>query len=217
MKGKIGFLIGLVSGGIAGYLAGHFITKKKCTKRADAEIAAVRQSYSEFFANKESKEPEKKAGGEKPKKASETPATKMKSSLDGTKKTNATTVDYNKQYRKGLKKLGYIEDKEEEPDEVSPGYIYLITPEQFSESEYNVMELTYYADKVLADADDNIIRDPIKVVGHEALNSFGKYEEGAVYVRNDKEGIDYEILLDTRLYSAVCPGRLGIHHDDDDE
>ena len=52
----------------------------------------------------------------------------------------------------------------------------------------------YYADKVLADEDNNVIHVPEEVVGDEALSSFGRYEDDCVYVRDGKKKVDYEIL-----------------------
>lgn len=82
---------------------------------------------------------------------------------------------------------------------------YVIPPEQFGDNEdYEQISLTYYADKVLTDEDNEVIEDVDDVVGLESLNHFGEYEDDSVFIRNDKRKCDYEILLDQRLYTDVC-------------
>lgn len=81
---------------------------------------------------------------------------------------------------------------------------YVISPEQFGENEdYERISLTYYADQVLVDENDEIIEDVEETVGFESLNHFGEYEDDSVFVRNDAKKCDYEILLDQKLYSDV--------------
>ncbi len=81
---------------------------------------------------------------------------------------------------------------------------YVISPSEFGEFEgYERISLTYYADQILADENDEIVDDVEAIVGFESLNHFGEYEEDSVFVRNDRTRNDYEILLDTRNYSDV--------------
>lgn len=40
-------------------------------------------------------------------------------------------------------------------------------------------------------------------IGDDALGHFGEYEDDSVFVRNDEEQTDYEILLDGRNYHDV--------------
>lgn len=78
---------------------------------------------------------------------------------------------------------------------------YVIPPEQFGDNEdYDEISLTYYADKVLVDEDDEVIEDVDDMIGLESLNHFGEYEDDSVFVRNDERKCDYEILLDQRLH-----------------
>ena len=65
------------------------------------------------------------------------------------------------------------------------------------------ISLTYYADGVLADENDEVIEDVEDAVGIDSLNRFGEYEDDSVFVRNDARKCDYEILLDQRTYSEV--------------
>ena len=114
-----------------------------------------------------------------------------------------------KEYAEQLKKNGYtrysdlsaddegVSDKQTKP--------YVIPPEQFGDDEeYEQISLTYYADGVLADENDEVIEDVEDAVGIDSLNHFGEYEDDSVFVRNDARKCDYEILLDQRTYSEVA-------------
>ena len=82
---------------------------------------------------------------------------------------------------------------------------YVISPDEFDEIGYQTVSLTYYADGVIED-DFNDIWDDDEVedkIGRDSLNHFGEYEEDSVFVRNDEEETDYEILRDPRNYSDV--------------
>lgn len=114
-----------------------------------------------------------------------------------------------KEYAERLKKEGYTRysdfssDEEEKP--VSEAGPYVIPPEQFGDDEeYEQISLTYYADGVLADENDEVIEDVEDAVGIDSLNHFGEYEDDSVFVRNDARKCDYEILLDQRTYSEVA-------------
>ena len=112
----------------------------------------------------------------------------------------------------------YTEDEEEteEDDEsnytvdVDPGVEvivpYVITPEQFGEyDEYGTKTLTYYADNVLTDEIDNPITsdEMITMIGPDALDHFGEYEDDSVYIRDETNEMDYEILKSEKMFSEI--------------
>ena len=103
-------------------------------------------------------------------------------------------------------KLDWKQKKEEqETMEIKP---YVISPEEFGEFEdYERISLSYYADQILADEDDEKVEDVDNVVGLESLTHFGEFEDDSVFVRNDRLKCDYEILLDQRTYSDVMKQR----------
>lgn len=114
------------------------------------------------------------------------------------------------EYAALLQKEGYINDSnmsdisEREGDISSEDRPYVIYPEEFGEfNDYEKISLTYYADQILADENDELIDDVEDVVGFESLAHFGEYENDSVFVRNDRLKSDYEILIDRRLYSDV--------------
>ena len=108
------------------------------------------------------------------------------------------------------------EEKIEEDDEssytvdVDPGVEvivpYVITPEQFGEfTEYGTKTLTYYADDVLTDEIDNPITsgEMETMIGPDALDHFGEYEDDSVYIRDEMNEMDYEILKSEKLFSEI--------------
>ncbi len=81
---------------------------------------------------------------------------------------------------------------------------YIITPEEFAGNfEYDTIEITYFADGVLADENNEPIEDIDNTVGSEAVRHFGEYEPDSVYVRNERLKCDYEILRDERRYADI--------------
>lgn len=81
---------------------------------------------------------------------------------------------------------------------------YVIAPYDFGTfDDYHQIELTYYADGILEDAEGNIIDDADELVGEGSLYTFGEYEDDAVHVRNERLETDFEILKEYRTYSEV--------------
>lgn len=80
---------------------------------------------------------------------------------------------------------------------------YVISPEEFGEKDYDQISLTYYADEVLTDEENELLENIDATVGLDSLNHFGEYEDDSVFVRNDRLKTDFEILLDHRNYSEV--------------
>lgn len=83
---------------------------------------------------------------------------------------------------------------------------YVITPEQFGEyNEYGTKTLTYYADNVLTDEIDNPITsdEMVTMIGPDALDHFGEYEDDSVYIRDETNEMDYEILKSEKMFSEI--------------
>lgn len=86
---------------------------------------------------------------------------------------------------------------------------YVIPPEEFDELEgYNTISLLYFSDEVLTDDDYSIIENVEETIGKDSLNTFGRYEDDSVYVRNDRLKCDYEILKDERRFADIGTARL---------
>lgn len=89
---------------------------------------------------------------------------------------------------------------------------YVISFEEFCEGEDNhdKITITYYAgDGVLVDEEEEIIEDTERLVGDDNLiNKFGDGSDDpdVLYVRNERMGIDYEIVRQHTCYGEVVSG-----------
>lgn len=94
-------------------------------------------------------------------------------------------------------------DNDNDVEVITP---YVITPEQFGEyNEYGTKTLTYYADNVLTDEIDNPITsdEMVTMIGPDALDHFGEYEDDSVYIRDETNEMDYEILKSEKMFSEI--------------
>lgn len=90
-------------------------------------------------------------------------------------------------------------EEEEEEDMDKP---YVISPDEFGESDYTSITLWYYTDGVVCNDAGKIVTNTEELIGKDFADHFGEFEEDpdAVYVRNDDQKIDYEILKEYRAY-----------------
>ena len=194
MSSKRWVFLAFILGAGMGSVCAWQLLKRKYELIAQEEIDSVKATYS-------SRESIEKAG-----------ANFVKGLRDGLKVAEDRTqkeendVDF-KKYASMIQKEGYVNysrSVEEKKGEAFVEKPYVISPEEFGEfEEYEKISLTYYADEVLADENDEEVDDVDEIVGEESLNHFGEYEDDSVFVRNDRLKCDYEILLDQRNYSDV--------------
>lgn len=187
MSNKTTCFLSFIIGAAVGSVGTWYCVKKKYEELAQEEIDSVKA----VFAKREKELTGKSAA----KKLAETVKVKDNEKLSV------------KEYAALLHKQGYTnysgtKMEEEGDDAMTSGKPYVIPPEQFGdEEEYDQISLTYYADQILTDDNDEIIEDVEETVGFESLSHFGEYEDDSVFVRNDVRKCDYEILLDQRSYS----------------
>ena len=70
-------------------------------------------------------------------------------------------------------------------------FIYEIDYHELNEDEYEMIDLTLYADGILADDKDYPVRNPIFVVGEHYLEWMEGKDE--ILIRNEKRHVDYDI------------------------
>lgn len=167
------FVLGVVSG----TFVGAQIAKKKYEEIANEEIEEIRAYYKEKELEKQI-EPQEPMGVEEPK-AVEAPE-------EGELKEYINIIRGN-----------YMANDEEE--QTNTQYApYTIDPSEFGkDGEYDTMTCTYFADGVLVDDVDQEFEDWDLHVGRHHVDIFNEFPEATcVYVRNDYDGMDYEILKD---------------------
>lgn len=178
-----------------GAAVGSAVTWKILKDKHEEEIRSVREIYRANKAEAEEFEPEVFE-----------PKTFEPKKFEPRKfehETIETSKDSSKvAYNKIIENSGYGEPEEREDKDVPRPYV--IAPEQLGENEeYETITLLYYADKVLADDNDELVEDIDSKIGLDSLTHFGEYEDDSVCVRNDARKVDYEILLSLKEYSDV--------------
>jgi len=189
MNTKIKIFIGFSIGAAVGVLSTWQYLSKKYNKIITEEVNVIREkanAQAKIYLPQEDNNPPK-----------------VKDPLSYSERLKKTS--YDKCFPEILKNP---EPKKEEEQLMTEKKIksnpIVISPDEYGEEEdYDKISLTYYADKVLADEDDNRIRDVEGCVGIESLETFGKYEDDSVFVRNDYQHTYYEILLDLGTYEDI--------------
>ena len=176
---------------IGGFLTWDFF-KTKYEKIADEEIASVKETFEhrEPRPDKNYKVEEAPKGNDEYINVSPGVAERIIKIIDlnGYRNYSNTAIETDK-------KGGTADMELKQP--------YVITPEQYEDNvDYTKVSLTWYNDEVLEDDWGNVL-DPDDVIGSDALKTFGQYEKDSVFVRDDEEQIDYEVLLDTRSYKET--------------
>ena len=108
-------------------------------------------------------------------------------------------------YVNKVEELGYDGKKEVVILEPTNEYIapYVISPDEFGEAyDFDTLYFTYYADGVLTDDTGEIIDDIEHIIG-DALNHFGEYDDNAVHVRNENDGVDIEIVKEEKTFEEL--------------
>ena len=189
-------LLCFVAGAVIGSVVTWKLIEKKYKDLADEEI----ESVIETFKNR-----------------------KPRITKDEVKETVEKVINKWKEPKETVEDIvaaeGYSIENEEEIDEddesnytvnvdndievVNP---YVITPEQFGEyNEYGTKTLTYYSDNVLTDEIDNPItsEEMVTMIGPDALDHFGEYEDDSVYIRDEMNEMDYELLKSEKTFSEI--------------
>lgn len=180
---KFSNVVIFVVGAAVGSAVTWKLLKTKYEQIAQEEIDSVKEAFSKRFTPEDSNGPQE--SGE-----SQMTLNEYSEKLKEMKYANDLAMA--EKEKKGV----IIDMNKSEP--------YVISPEEFGElDDYDAISLNYYADGVLTDDWDNVIEDVDDMVGLDSLNHFGEYEDDSVFVRNERDKADYEILLDTRNFADI--------------
>lgn len=191
----------VVSGGVGAFI-GFFIGKKKYEKKITQEVEAVEAHYKKNTIPQVKKE-------EKSESTINKKIPVDKSSIDMGSVKPESIKNYNAYFN--------TYTGSETSPKFNPNKPYIISQEEYANSEYDTRSLYLFDDGILADEDHNIIEDIAGMVGNEAVNSLLSARDGtsAVYVRNERYKLDYEILRDNRFYGDVAPFKTTIVYPED--
>ena len=172
---------------VAGAAIGSVVTLKfleeKYRRIADEEIESVKETFKKAI--------EKEVGEDE--NVEETPV-KVATVSHTPDKPNITD------YAAMTRGMGY--DTETDKENVEDDGPRVIIPDDFGMNEdYDNVSLLYHFDGYLTNEQNVLVDDIENTVGFDCLNTFGEYDDDAVYVRNDKLKTDYEILKVDSNYS----------------
>lgn len=121
----------------------------------------------------------------------------------------------NNRYRKIVKPYGQVEEAMDKPELVLtaayPSPPYLINEELYQCGDNEKVIVYYYTDdEILSTDDDMVIEDIENTIGYDAVSYFeddktdGEYDEcQVVHVRNNRLGIDYEVIRRDKNYAET--------------
>ena len=215
MKNLLLILAAAGGAGFIGYKIGHTQAKKKYENLADIEVESVKAKLKDYYEGNGSIKKIKKESKKDISADVKVPTLTSNKPLNEPAKM---IQDYGGQYRQTNTAERIVGEPTEEQkylkkEEVDATKPYVITPEEFNDSNYELTTIFYFADKVLTDDDMNIISDINIIGGYDNLNQIGMYEPDCIHVRDDKLGVDYEVLLDERTYTRVRPGVEAVEED----
>lgn len=172
-----------VAGAFAGTVVGARLVKKRYEEIANEEIEEIR----EYYKNKDQEIKEKEEQLEE----------------------REQVIDKKEYVQIASAYVQHNEPVNEEmidPDTIKPQIEsdpYVIDPSEFGkEGYYGTETFTYFADGVLVDPDDEVVEDWEDIVGRHHIDIFNEFPDAtSVYIRNDFDGIDYEILKDDWCWS----------------
>lgn len=208
MKSKFINVIMFAAGAAIGSAVTWKIVKTKYDQLVQEEIESVKKAFSSNFTESKDVDVEETADESEEDKAPAKTTTRQINweeledldEEDDEVEGGSTLNDYAKLVEKYNNLKGGLKTMKN----VSNDKPYVIEPMEFGElDDYSTFELTYYADGILEDEDYDIVRDVEDLLGPDALNSFGEYEDDAVFVRNDFLHADFQILKDYRTYDEA--------------
>lgn len=191
MKGTLIFVAGVVVGSVVTWK----IVEKRYKDLADDEIESVK----DMFLKRNTK-------NKKNDKIEKLPE-KSETEEEVEELSNGQIVDY-----AGIIKCENYDSEESSDEETinvddfGEEYVgpYVIEPEEFGTiDKYGTKTLTYWADDVLTDEVDHVVADREVLIGADALEHFGDYEEDAVHIRDVANEMDYEIIKSEKKFSET--------------
>lgn len=79
----------------------------------------------------------------------------------------------------------------------------VISLEEFEDGENPTITLYYWADGVITNDRNKIIKNVDELIGLNNLKAFNDHRVDSIYIRNYDSEVDYEILRDSRCFSEI--------------
>lgn len=176
------FLLGISVGGLVSTAVDAFLSyrhMKKIYARCDAEILDMKAYYERKYNNSIAE-------------------------VEQEVTENLTKIKDEQEQRYRDLASAYTPDEGGEGKELTGNKKEVIPPDEFGMvPDYETVSLNYFEDGVLTDDQYNIVENPDAMIGSDALDSFGEWEDDAVYVVDHDSMCYYEILKDSRDFADV--------------
>ena len=192
MKKEFTYFVIFAIGTAAGSVASMKYFKTKYERIADEEIESVKKSFTQLMKKSDNLN----------KKTDSNPKNNSNSTSDNTKgKETLNKVVSKLDYTSFSKSSAKEETEDDKPEGDLP---YIIPPEQVGEDDYECNTYTLYSDGVLTDELNDVVEeeDLAYLIGsRDVFKHIDDYGNGAVYVRNDFLGTDFEIIRCLEAYN----------------
>lgn len=199
---NIKFVIGAVTGAIAGFAIASYYTSKKYNNLIDDEIESIKEAYKSYYT--ENLDESVIDEGE----------VIVPENVDTKKGDISDYLELANKYKREEEESVEDDSDYEEITKVErpkDPHIYEIEEEEYGElDEFETIECTLFSDGILADDDDGVIDDVGDVVGSFNLEVIDE-ENPIVYIRNEVRMIDFCIAYDTREYVKAMQDAHRIH------
>ena len=188
MKKEFTYFVIFAIGTAVGSVASMKYFKTKYERIADEEIESVKKSFTQLMKKSDilNKKTDNNSNSISDNTKGKETLNKVVSKLDYTSFSKSTT-------------------KEEVGDGKPEGDLpYIIPPEQVGEDDYECNTYTLYSDGVLTDELNDVVEeeDLAYLIGsRDVFKHIDDYGNGAVYVRNDFLGTDFEIIRCLEAYN----------------
>ena len=205
MKSKITNVLVFAAGAAIGSAVTWKVLKTKYDRLIQEEIDSVKEAFSDRFDSVETSDDQAEEDEEEEEHSSETFKqnwSKLEDMLDEDEEEDFTEEERNEYEKIASNYTGEKGGVTDMSSTTKPPYV--ISPLDFGElDDYEQVELTYYLDDILEDEDYHIVTDADELIGPNALETFGEYEDDAVFVRNEYLRTDFQILKDYRTYDEA--------------
>lgn len=200
MKSKFINVLMFTVGAIVGSAVTWKIVKDRYERTIEEEIESVKGAFSEMYGDDQDAQSNTTQTGEKSTRynAKQTNWDELED-LDPEELEGDAAEEAENEYQRLVN--NYINEKGGGED-MEDG-IRVISPYDFDTIDYKIVELTYYADGVVEDEEGDVVEDVEELIGPDALDSFGEYEDDAVFVRNNFLKADIQVLKDPRTYEEA--------------
>lgn len=213
MKGFTGVVL-FVSGAVLGAVGSLFYLRKEFSKKVEEEVAARDMAIRELKRkNAEGERELENTNRRFNQEVSSELSKRLGYSVDNvsalTRNAPTTHSEGSQRASRGREDVifsvdenGEVEDYPSEKPNPIPYGLSSIDDFLLSHKEYDKTTLTWYdKDGVLATENGDVVEDVLFILGPDWQSEIGRLETGIAYIRNERAGTDYEVIVEDKKYT----------------